>query len=205
MSTTTLPAKVSRITAQIARAEDVGELAELRDKIVALEALLEACGETVATVSQLTEARLEAERKAGQLLAEMRIHGRGRKAKGDSILDRLGVTRFHAMQWQTIGQIPQLEWHRWLAEKKADGRELSTTEAYRFARRFKPSKRKSPTRCPDITPAMAVEILARLFLDVKRRADGRPHTEVTSERILRAGEAIAALRCYIRGNGNGAG
>jgi hypothetical protein len=83
--------------AALRAAHDVDEVKEIRDKAQAMAAYAKQAKDT-ALVEWATEIKVRAERRAGQMLAEMRVNGspagRGRPSEEDksSTLEDLGVT-----------------------------------------------------------------------------------------------------------------
>ena len=90
----------------IAEAYTVDEVKEIRDKALALATYARLAKNTEAE-RQACEIRLRAERRAGQLLAEMdKLKGRPAKASGATTLSDLGISRDQSSNWQKLASIP---------------------------------------------------------------------------------------------------
>jgi hypothetical protein len=116
--TTTGLAKYDAMCTAIAVCSRVDEAKEIRDKARALEVYAKQAQNTEAE-RKAGEIRLRAERRAGELLREMkqrseRHNGRGGDQKSVSRastlkLPDLGITRDQSSQWQKLADIPERE------------------------------------------------------------------------------------------------
>jgi hypothetical protein len=112
-------AKYDAMCAAIAVCSRVDEAKEIRDKARALEVYAKQALNTEAE-RKAAEIRLRAERRAGQLLREMKQRGE-RQDRGDNrrkmsngatsqiTLPDLGITRDQSSQWQQLAEIPEQE------------------------------------------------------------------------------------------------
>jgi hypothetical protein len=116
----------------IAKAEKVDEVKDIRDKAQALEAYARQARDNEA-LNRAVRIRIRAERRAGQLLAQMK--GRDERAKqgGDRksnltdssliVLDDLGISYYQASRWQKLAQIPE----KVFEERLLNLRDINTT------------------------------------------------------------------------------
>jgi hypothetical protein len=106
MSETTQLVRYDAMCRAIAEAYEVDEVKDIRDKARAMEAYFKLAKNTEAE-RQACEIRLRAERKAGQLLAQMdKLKGRPEKASDAVTLSDVGVSRNQSSQWQQLAEIP---------------------------------------------------------------------------------------------------
>jgi hypothetical protein len=99
----------------IAAAHAVDEVKDIRDKALAIEMYARQAKNTEAE-TRACEIRLRAERRAGQMLAEMEKAKGGRPAENPSrsvtgfpkqTLDDLGISRPQSSRWQKLASIPE--------------------------------------------------------------------------------------------------
>ena len=103
----------------IAACHTVDEVKEIRDKARALEVYAQQALNTEAE-HKAAEIRIRAERKAGEMLREMKLngsrqnHGRPRTGKSSKRSDaptisNLGISKDQSSQWQRLAEIPEDE------------------------------------------------------------------------------------------------
>jgi hypothetical protein len=99
----------------------VDEVKEIRDRAVAL-AQYQRQANNIEAESQCCRIRLRAERKAGELLKAMALHGeregRGgdRKSKsGGTTLNDLGISRDQSALWQGLAEVPEKDFEAAIA------------------------------------------------------------------------------------------
>jgi hypothetical protein len=91
----------------IEEAHKVDEVKDIRDRASALEHYAHQAQNTDAE-RRAAQIRMRAERKAGQLLAEMpKANGRPEKASTATRLSDLGITYDQSSQWQKLGAMSQ--------------------------------------------------------------------------------------------------
>jgi len=108
----------------ISACHTVDEVKEIRDKARALEVYAQQALNTEAE-RKACEIRIRAERKAGELLREMKENGMRRiaadgrpkeKASDAPTLTDLGITRDQSSQWQRLAAIPAEEFEAEMLE-----------------------------------------------------------------------------------------
>lgn len=117
---------------------------DIRDKAEAVRAYLRQQGAGREAQNDAAEIKLRAERRLGELLAEMYDTGSRRtrddgasKALHDATpsLADLGIERTAASRWQQVAAIPAMTFEAYLQEERARGGEITTKATLRLARR----------------------------------------------------------------------
>ena len=115
----------------LAECRRLDEVKDIRDKAVAMQAYALQAKDTT-LITQATEIRMRAERRAGELLVEMRERGerrdhsqRSRGETSDALppkLADLGVTKTQSSRWQKLAALPEEEREQRIeqAKRRAD-------------------------------------------------------------------------------------
>jgi phage N-6-adenine-methyltransferase len=127
----------------LAEAHRVDEVKDIRDKAAAMQAYAAQANDT-ALICYATDIRLRAERRAGELLAEMAESGERDTGKGNRNpalkslyatpkLADLGVTKTQSSRWQQLAKLPEAVFEKKVEAAKVKA-ENSTTSAPRHVR-----------------------------------------------------------------------
>ena len=161
---TTALAPLAAVELALANADRVEDVKEIRDKAEAVRTYAERAGLGLERQNAAAEIRLRAERRAGEMLAKMALHGGDRR--GDDAGDRvtlgdLGVSKDQSARWQKLARVAAGDFDAHVAAVKKRGEELTTAGLLRLAR---PARRKAAKPAPDedAPDAGVVETLAEL-------------------------------------------
>jgi N6-adenosine-specific RNA methylase IME4 len=113
----------------LAEAQRVDEVKAIRDKAVAVQAYARQAKDTT-LIEHATDIRLRAERRAGELLAEMakrKERHAGKAPKGSRVatpmpqpkLSDLGVSKTQSSRWQALASIPQEKFESVVADARS--------------------------------------------------------------------------------------
>lgn len=117
----------------IAHARTVDELKDIRDKAEAVRAYAKQAGLGLEVQNDAAVIRLRAERRAGEMLAEMEKQHGGHAAKARSqpatevppSLADLGVEKTQSSRWQAAASVPEDEFVAWVDENRTEGKEIT--------------------------------------------------------------------------------
>lgn len=134
-----MQATLSRFDAMrhaIMEAVSVDEVLEIRDKAEALRAYYKQVNEGLDSQNRVAEIKIRAERRIGELLAEMPKNNGGRPKenhlhdeRGLSLAD-IGITHAQSHRWQTMAAVPEDEFCK-IVSKVLDSRaELTSKSIY---------------------------------------------------------------------------
>ncbi len=113
----------------IAEARSLDELKGIRDKAEAARKYAQAAGLGLEIQNYAAEVKLRAERRAGSLLAKLKLHGGDRREETSNerlTLEDVGVTKDQSSRWQLTAAVPEREFDRYVSRTRVNsGRELS--------------------------------------------------------------------------------
>jgi hypothetical protein len=134
---------------ELAQANTVDEVKNVRDKAEAARKYAQCAQLGLETQNQCAEIKLRAERKAGNLLAKLRLHpGRPKKKKKShdaTILASLCINKSQSSRWQAEAAVPEDVFQKYLAIAKECGKEVTAQGLLRLAQRHKESRKTGQT------------------------------------------------------------
>jgi protein gp37 len=124
----------------LAAARTLDEVKTIRDKAEAMASYFRnQAGEHAGWLAQVTELKLRAERRLGELLARMPKNPGGGDHRfhdvtgGPATLDELGVSKIQSHRWQRIARVPVAAFETYLARQRGAGQEPTTADLLRMA------------------------------------------------------------------------
>lgn len=106
----------------IAEVKTVDEVKAIRDKAEAARVYAKQAGEGLEMQNNIAEVKIRAERRAGELLGEMKKNPGGRPAKNPLhnerglSLQEMGISHVQSHRWQSIAAVPQEEFDTHIVE-----------------------------------------------------------------------------------------
>lgn len=137
-------ALLSQAHRAIAEARSLDEIKGIRDKAEAARKYAQAAGMGLEIQNYAAEVKLRAERRAGQLLAKLKLHGGDRReATADErvTLDEIGVTKDQSSRWQLTAAVPEKSFERYVSETRQEQGEVTTAGLVRIAREIRAKER----------------------------------------------------------------
>lgn len=128
----------------IQEASSLDEIKGIRDKAEAARKYVESAQLGLALQNHAAEVKLRAERKAGELLAKLKLPGGNRRLtnSGDGpSLDDLGITKHQSSRWQREAAVPEETFERFVRETNNASQELTTAALLRLARQVSSIRR----------------------------------------------------------------
>lgn len=132
---------------ELALANTIDEVKDIRDKAEALRAYAKQAGESLEMQNMIAEIKIRAERKAGELLKEQEKNDGGewthkKHLSNDTTsaileqpktLKEIGISRDQSSTWQKIADIPEETFEKHITETKEAKEELTTASTLRLA------------------------------------------------------------------------
>ena len=178
-------------------AVEVDEVKDIRDKAEAMAAYARQAKDTE-LVKWATEIKVRAERRAGQMLAEMP------KAKGgnpnlptgttmvpvDKTLADIGITKNESSRWQKLAAVTDTQFEEAVSAAKEVAGEVTTAAMLRAAKACEPPKPVAPTP----PPAPVVEPKEPSLADQVREETGAGDFDAAASEVqeLRSGYLLVA-------------
>lgn len=179
---------IDKARAWLAQAETLADIGAVMDTAERARKWAQRAKLGRAAENHAVRIRIEAERKAGQLLAEMdrRRLGRPEKTSGHPTfsppkLADLGVSRQQASDWQRMARVPDEVFEAHVQEVVAADKPLTTSGVVEVAKRIEREQRRAePKMAPDlasVSPSVRCEVGTAIALPLD---DDSVHLIVTS-------------------------
>lgn len=128
--------QISQAEMMLQKADDIGEMLELRDKAAAMQIFANAQGfKEAAQKAKIFQ--LKAERKAGDWLDKNITQGqRGDLLQDVTSLPNIGVTRIESSRFQQQAKLPEEKFNAWVDESLANGWEISAAGLRQESQKF---------------------------------------------------------------------
>jgi uncharacterized protein YjiS (DUF1127 family) len=176
-----LPA-MTEIRAALERTTSVLEATDIRAKVEAVRRYAKEAGNRELEI-MAAQARLHAERRAGQILIEMSDsgarHGRGRENDSAPQLADLGIGRKQAMQWQWLAKVPEKAFNRLLKDipkNFSTARLLQTLGAFKDKHAVHFSSKSPEYLTPRHIVDAVIAVMEEIDLDPCAESPGPPTT-----------------------------
>lgn len=130
---------LDRFNRMLAEAEAIDEVTDIRSRAEAVRSWVKSAALGLELQNRAAEVKLRAERKAGQLLADLRLRGGDRKsAHGEERvrLSDLGISHNQSKRWQKEAAIPEDEFQCYVRSASQLGEEVTTAGLLRLSHRI---------------------------------------------------------------------
>lgn len=200
---------------ELALANTVDEVKEIRDQAEMLRAYAKQAGESLEMQNLCAEIKLRAERRAGELLKKQDKNEGGRppenqshRATGSSkppTLEEVGINKSQSSRWQQIADLPEEKFEEHIVKTKDDKKELTTSSVLRLSRDVKEKEAKEEV-IEQPTPANKYETIVidppwpvkKVLRDERPNQDALDYPTMTVDEIqaIPVGD-IAAQDCHL--------
>ena len=128
---------LTRARQALVEATSIDDIKTIRDKAEAARKYAESAALGLEMQNMAAELKLRAERKAGQLLRELRLHGGDRKSRvrrSHLKLDQLGISRVQSHRWQLEASVPDNDFEKYVRSSNDLHKELTSVGLVRLAK-----------------------------------------------------------------------
>jgi chorismate mutase len=131
----------------LAEARSLDEIRFIRNKAEAARQYARSAALGLEIQNFAAEVKLRAERKAGRLLAELKLRGGDRRSKLHDAtlkLEEIGLSRIQSARWQLEAIVPDEVFEAYVAKTQQDRRELTANGLMRLAKIHRSHKGPAP-------------------------------------------------------------
>ena len=170
----------------------VDEVKDIRDKALAMAAYARQANDTQ-MVEWATEIRVRAERRAGEMLAEMPKQA-GARGVGKKVglhdatpLSELGIDKTKSSRWQKLAAIPEKQFEQAVAAAKEVAHEVTTAAILRATHPSKTPKKPTPKAVdpepddPDNDPVAALEYADKEIRNLQALVESLKKSDLAKE------------------------
>ena len=158
---------LDRATSMLAVATDVDDVKDVRDKAEAVRKYAESAGLGLQALNDAAELKLRAERKVGEMILAMKLHG-GSRGESTVTLDDLGITKDQSSRWQKMAKLPETLFEQHITDVRESGEELTTAGVLRLASKRRAKRKPATSEGGDRPDAGVVETLGELVAGEQR-------------------------------------
>ncbi len=134
---------LNRMAVALTKAQDLADIKAIRDQAEAIRKYTKSSGLGLDIQNRTAELKLMAERKAGSLLAEMRLRGAQKKMNShdESLrLARFGIDRNESSRWQHEATVPEAMFKKYVTTANKLGRDITSQGLLRVAKMLRAEK-----------------------------------------------------------------
>lgn len=147
----TMLTSIKHARRHLAKTSDLMEVLDIRDQAEALRHLRQTADAGLDAQNEAAEIKIRAERRAGELLREMRLNGtrcgKGRPGKMSHHvtfkLSDFGMKRMESMRLERASDLPEPEFQKYLIETTEQRKELTSVEVRRRAKEYLRSTKRA--------------------------------------------------------------
>ena len=139
MTNSTTLARISEAMNALSAAKTLDDVLQIRDQAEALRVYIKAASDSLEAANAAAEIKLRAERKAGEMLAELNLRP-GRKSIDDTMssmqpqaLKDLGIDSYSSSRWQREARVAADDFEAYLRDCQKQGREVTQAGLLKLA------------------------------------------------------------------------
>jgi hypothetical protein len=158
----------------IAQVQGLDEIKNIRDKAEAVRKYAQSVGMGLELQNYAAEVKLRAERKAGELLAQLQLHGGDRKsekAEARPKLEDIGISKDQSSRWQLTAAVSDRDFEKYVAEAKTNNGEVTTAGLLRVAKQVVAKKRKRDKQKQGRAPLTDLAFPSGVFTSLSQIAE----------------------------------
>jgi site-specific DNA-methyltransferase (adenine-specific) len=137
------PISIAAARLALENAADVASVASLVDRLEVIRVAARKAKASHEAQNDWATLKLEAERKAGRMLAALRLKGSLRAGRPNadnlSALADLGIEQQQSSRWQRLAAVPEERFARWLRQTREFGDEVTEAGLFALASRISPN------------------------------------------------------------------
>jgi len=154
---------------ELANAQSLDQVKSIRDKAEAVRQYARSAALGLQAQNIAAALKLRAERKAGELLSQLKLRGGDRKSKAhdESLnLNTLGINRNQSYRWQLEAKVPEKLFEQYLTRTSEARKEITAQGLLKLAKGIKPTR---PPRHRERAPARSLMGIASSLESAARK------------------------------------
>lgn len=132
---------IAKARTELAKATRLSAVMDVRNSAEAIRVYIKSAGESLEAQNAAADIRLQCERKAGELLADMAGSGKGgdRKSSNKMLLDLddLGISKMQSSRWQLAASLPEDDYRQIVSRCDSLSKELTQSSVLTAARKLR--------------------------------------------------------------------
>jgi len=164
--------QLNAIETALAKAKTIAEIKNIRNQAEAARQCFRLAEYGLEMQNDAAEVKLRAERRAGEMLREMRERGELTASSGGGApchrvmvtLKDIGLTGKQSERWGLEAKVPPESFEQYIAETKAEGKEVTSAGLLRLAKRLNVMAVMGSSKTPEwYTPQHIIDLTLELF------------------------------------------
>lgn len=137
------------------KADTPSSAADVADVAEAARTYAKRVGAALPVINKATAIKLRAERKAGELLAEINPNSSAKRESNGTSLSDMGITKTQSSRWQRAAKVPEPAFEKYLADGDALDREITSSGVAKLANVYAP---KNSAATPERTDGICTDL-----------------------------------------------
>jgi len=181
----------------LASSESFEDIKSIRDAAIAAQAYVKAARRGLEAQNRAAVIRIQAERKAGKWLTDLKLRGGDRKSKSKGRraplkLEHLGITRDESKRWQREASVSEEDFQKYVATSNQLCREVSSAGLIRIARGYVSTSNGKPHKSAS-AQRLAVPSTARNVAISYRQSNGSSRPKELIHEIENHRQLLASM------------
>ena len=130
---------IAKARTELAKATRLSAVMDVRNSAEAIRVYIKSAGESLEAQNAAADIRLQCERKAGELLADMEKHNGRPKKNGNTMLplSDLGISKMQSSRWQLAASLPEDDYRQIVSRCDSLSKELTQSCVLTAARKLR--------------------------------------------------------------------
>lgn len=128
---------IAKARTELAKATRLSAVMDVRNSAEAIRVYIKSAGESLEAQNAAADIRLQCERKAGELLADMEKHNGDPWSQDVTRLSDLGISKMQSSRWQLAASLPEDDYRQIVSRCDSLSKELTQSSVLTAARKLR--------------------------------------------------------------------